>query len=414
MCRGITTSMTLSALRLSKSVRRFRRTNRLLVEPTLRQPPRSPAKLPGVPRRVAHVTPLYFDEQSYLGGGERYVMNLARALRQVAGDEWLVDIVSYGPAPQTLQLEYGILLRILPVARPPRHPLDAVSWGLPGAIRNVDIVHVHQPFTRSGETAVLAAKVYGKPVCLTDLGGVASRVGFSLGIVELADSIVAISEFSASLFQTTTPIDVIRGGVDDDFFAPPRRAPSRDRFLYVGRLLPHKGIDRLLTALPRGIPLTICGRPYHEEYYAVLRKLARGKDAEFILSADDSGLRELYRRAWAVVLPSVYVDFFGNPQVAPELMGLTLLEGAACGTPGICSRVGGAPEFIRDKRTGFIFKGVADLSAHLHRLAEDVDLVSRLGRAARQMVEDEYGLGAVGHQIADVYTRLCEPATVEA
>ena len=275
-------------------------------------------------------------------------------------------------------------------------------------------MHVHQPFTRSGETAILAAKVYDKPLCITDLGGVASRLGASLGSVELADEVVAISEFSASLFQTPTPVSVIAGGVDDDFFSPPRRSPSKDRFLYAGRLLPHKGIDRLLTALPRDVPLVVCGRPYHDDYYAVLRRLARGKDVEFAVTADDVAVRELYRRSWAVVLPSVYVDFYGNAHVAPELMGLTLLEGAACGTPAICSRVGGAPEFVRHQETGFVFDGLADLRRYLEALRADAALVARLGAAGRQMVEDEYGLLPVGRKVADVYRRLRSAVPVPA
>ncbi len=64
--------------------------------------------------------------------------------------------------------------------------------------------------------------------------------------------------------------------------------------------------------------------------------------------ADDATIRDLYHRSWATVLPSVYQDCFGGNHVAPELMGLTLLESMASGTPAICSRVGAMPEFVRE------------------------------------------------------------------
>ena len=38
------------------------------------------------------------------------------------------------------------------------------------------------------------------------------------------------------------------------------------------------------------------------------------------------------------------------PRTAPELLGLTLLESMACGTPVVCTNVGGMPEFVEDER----------------------------------------------------------------
>ena len=353
------------------------------------------------------MTPLYFAERSYVGGGERYVANLARAVSRAAEGRSTIDIISYGSFAQTSRLDRGVALKVLPTAREPRHVLDAVSWEIGDVIREADVVHVHQPFTRSGELAIVAAKLLGKPVCVTDLGGVASRLGLSLGILELVDEVIALSRFSRSLFHTTTPVSVIKGGVDDEFFFPPADGKARrDRFVYVGRLLPHKGVDRLLLALPRDLPLTICGRPYSEDYYRLLQKLAVGKEVEFRLTATDTELRALYRRAWAVVLPSVYVDVFGKSYVAPELMGLTLLEGAACAAPAICSRVGGLPEFVIDGKTGFVFDSLPDLRRRLRTLARDADLVARLGAEGQKLVMDEYGLNAVGTRILARYEEV--------
>ena len=221
-----------------------------------------------------------------------------------------------------------------------------------------------------------------------------------MGSMDLVDRIIPQSDFGATVFRTKSPIRVIKGGVDGGFFTPPEHRPRRDRVLFVGRLLPHKGVDRIIDALPAELPLTISGYPYHPEYDRYLRERARGKQVEFTFvrpgDGGDEVIRDLYRRAWVNILPSVYHDCYGNSYSAPELMGLTLLEAMGCGTPAICSRVGGMPEFIRHGETGFIFDETEELAGYLRQLAGDPALVERMGREARRAVEQEFDLRVVG------------------
>jgi glycosyltransferase involved in cell wall biosynthesis len=356
-------------------------------------------------RKIAYLTPLYFDEESCLGGGERYPLNLAIGVVEGSGGAVSVDIISYGSRALERVLRPGVTLRVLKAANRPRNPLDVVSWDLPAAVAGADLVHVHMIYTRSNEMGVLVAKQQGKPVVMTDHGGLSSTLGLDLGILELADRIIAYSDFGASLYPTRRPIEVIKGGVDGGLFTPPEpgRRPARDRVLYVGRLLPHKGIDTLIEALPPELPLTVCGRPYHDAYFQRIRALAQDKRVEFVTDGDDATILDLYRRAWVNVLPSVYRDCFGNSHVAPELMGFTLLEAMACGTPAICSRVAAMPEFVRDGETGFVYDTPRELTARLLNLAGDPDLVERLGGRARQAVDEEFDLRVAGRKYLDVY-----------
>jgi glycosyltransferase involved in cell wall biosynthesis len=132
---------------------------------------------------------------------------------------------------------------------------------------------------------------------------------------------------------------------------------------------------------------------------------------DFVLDADDALLRRLYWRAWALVLPSVYRDCFGRAYVAPELMGLTLLEAMACGTPAVSSEVGALPEFVRHRETGYVFRSLAELRQRLRRLAADPDLVATLGAEARRVTIAEYGLESVGKKILHVYRALTSGGT---
>ncbi|MEW4568461.1 glycosyltransferase family 4 protein [Tautonia sp. JC769] len=360
-------------------------------------------------RKVAFLTPLYFDEASCLGGGERYATNMAAGLVEATGGRYEVDLISYGVAPARRELRPGVSLRVLPVARRPDNPLDAVSWDLPAAIAEADLVHVHMAFSRSGEFGLLSARQQRKPTCASDHGGHSSWLGASLGSLELADRIVAYSSFGASLFRTPTPVVVIRGGVDAARFAPPEPRPPRDRVLYVGRLLAHKGIDRLIAALPPELPLTVCGRPYDPDYFALLRRLSAGKDVTFVTDADDAAVRDLYARAWCNVLPSVYVDCYNRRYRAPELMGLTLLEAMSCEAVPVASRVAAMPEFIKPYQSGYLFDTPDELTALLRRLANEPETVAQVGQEARREVLRAFDLTVAGAKLAALYDELLTP-----
>jgi glycosyltransferase involved in cell wall biosynthesis len=359
-------------------------------------------------RKIAYLTPLYFDAKSCLGGGERYPLNLAAGLVHASGGACQVQLISYGEEPFEKPLRPGVTLRVLRIDSRAPLRLNLLSWELPEAIADADLVHFHMLWAMSTEMGLVLAKQQHKPICATDHGGYTSVVGLNLGMLELVDRVVAYSSFGAGLLQTQTPIEIIRGGVDGDLFTPPppELRPPRDRVLYVGRLLPHKGIEHLIEAMPPDLLLTVCGRAYHAEYFERLQRAAEGKRVEFVTDADDAVILDLYRRAWVNVLPSVYRDCYGYNHPAPELMGFTLLEAMACGTPAICSRVGGMPEYVRDGETGFIFDSLPQLTQRICLLAGDSALADRMGMRARKVIEEEFDLKVAGRRMLALYGSL--------
>ena len=119
----------------------------------------------------------------------------------------------------------------------------------------------------------------GGAVVTTDhgLGG-----GGWLGLLPaLFDRFLTVSRFSAEVLGVPAHrTRVVYGGADEQRFAPD---PDRRRggVLFVGRLTPHKGIDRLIRALPDRARLTVAGtgghdaRPPERDYPDLLRRLAR-------------------------------------------------------------------------------------------------------------------------------------------
>jgi glycosyltransferase involved in cell wall biosynthesis len=142
--------------------------------------------------------------------------------------------------------------------------------------------------------------------------------------------------------------------VDTTKFCPDNSITRDDTVLFVGRLLPHKGIDDLMRAVPDDMRLEIIGRPFDDRYQQDLLKLAEGKNIVFRTQCDDEDLVDAYRRALCIVLPSVYRTMYGQETTIPELLGQTLLEGMACGTPAICTNVASMPEIVSEGVTGFI------------------------------------------------------------
>lgn len=358
--------------------------------------------------RIALVTPMHFGAHAYVGGGERYPLNLARGL--LAADPQVhVDLIGVGTPSRVFSPQPRLVVHVLPVAAQGSDPLDHVASGIGEVLEDADFVHVHQAFTRASQIAILVAKFLGKPLAVTDHGAITNQIERAVGYLDLVDLFIFQSEFAAAQVTGGRARVTIPGGVDDHFFRPAPQPVEREFVLFAGRLLPHKGIDRMLSALPADLPCVVVGRPYDPAYARYLKALAARRDVKFIYDADDLVLRDLYRHAWAAVLPSVHRDAWGGVYQSPELMGFTPLESMACGTPAIVSTAAALPEFVRDGETGFVFGGLAELAGRLEELSSGETSADELGGRARAVIEAEYSLTVVGERIRRAYAGMRGP-----
>ena len=354
--------------------------------------------------RVAFTTPATFEEVS--GGGERYVLNLARGVARASAGAVEVEVVVPGERSSRQAVDEGVWLRSCRVEPSTVGYGSAVSWELIEAALAADLIHVHQVFTLLGESMVLAARGSRRPVCVTDHGGWVSTAGRELGLLQLADAVVAYSRFGAAALGTSQPVAVVEGGVDTRFFSPGEPERPREHVLFVGRILPHKGVDVLVRACPRQLRLVIAGTAPDPEYLEEVERLARDRSVTFVLDGSDEQIRDLYRGALAIVAPSVQMDLRGHYHAHPELMGLTMLEGMACGAPAVCLRTGALPEYVEQDVTGFIADDEAGLGECLAQLAADPARGRRMGIAARERVSTAWDLGAAGSRLLDLYRQL--------
>jgi glycosyltransferase involved in cell wall biosynthesis len=339
--------------------------------------------------RVIHVAPTVFGPDGLYGGGERYPLELARALAA----EVDCELVTFGPRPGRWREPAGLRVRVLrPLGRLRGHPAQPVTPLLPPALAGAQIVHAHQFRSVPSRLAAVTARARGAATAVTDHGLPGRTWG---GLVHrLFDRYLTVSRFSAEVLGAPPArTEVIYGGADPRRFAP-QPGGDRDGVLFVGRLTPHKGVDRLIRALPAGAGLRIVGsgghdpRPPERDYPDLLRRLAEGRDVRFLGPVSEEDLPGLYRRAAVLAMPSVDRTCYGRPVPVSELLGLTALEAMASGTPVVASRIGGLAEVVVDGETGFLVEpgDLAALHDRLALLVSDRRLAARLGANARDLV----------------------------
>jgi glycosyltransferase involved in cell wall biosynthesis len=146
--------------------------------------------------------------------------------------------------------------------------------------------------------------------------------------------------------------------------------------------------------------------PPERAYPELLQRHARDKMVVFAGALPDADLPAVYRSARVLVLPSVELTCYGKPVAVSELLGLSLLEAMASGTPVIASRVGGVPEIVRDGETGFLVPpgDVAELRDRLRQIQGDPALARRLGDNARQDVLERFTWRAVAERCLAGYS----------
>ena len=355
------------------------------------------------------MAPSAFGPQGLYGGGERYPLELARALAA----EVDCELITFGPRPGRWRAHGGLCVRVLrPLAWLHGHPAQPVAPLLPAALAGAEIVHAHHFRSVPTRMSAVTARILGAATAVTDHGLPGRTWG---GLVHrLFDRFLAVSRFSAQLLAAPPArTQVIYGGADPRRFAPGPTA-DRDGVLFVGRLTPHKGIDQLVRALPAGAALRIAGSSGHDphpperDYPALLRRLAQGRDVTFLGPVPDRDLPELYRRAAVLALPSVDRTCYGRHIPVPELLGLAALEAMASGTPVVASRIGGLAEVVVDGETGFLVQpgDTAALADRLERLMSDRRLAARLSANARDLVMERFTWQACAKRCLTAYEAL--------
>lgn len=354
--------------------------------------------------RVLHMVPALFGaDDGIIGGAERYALDLARHMSV----ETPTTLVSFGDRER---LETLGQLKIHVIGNPwyvRDQRTNPVALSLVSELRKADVIHCHQQHVLASSLAAFVGKLSGRRVFVSDLGGGGWDVSGYVRTDRWYRGHLHISEYSRRVFGHAEKAwaHVILGGVDTEKFAPDETVLRDDTVLFVGRLLPHKGINDLVSAIPSDVPLELIGQRHEARFLEDLRLLAKGKQVSFRHDCDDAALVHAYRKASCVVLPSVYKTMYGDFSNVPELLGQTLLEGMACATPVICTDVASMPEVVQHGVTGFVVPASdsAALGEKLRWLREFPHEARIMGRAARERVLGIFTWPRVVRRCLEIY-----------
>lgn len=282
--------------------------------------------------------------------------------------------------------------------------------------RDFDLLHFHAlgpslfaSLPRIGRVPVVVT-VHGLDWRRAKWGALATgalRVG-EITSFAFADRTVVVSQALRDHYRDGHGVaaEYIPNGVD--LPGAPGSDGLRERFgvepgsyaLFVGRLVPEKGVHHLVRAwrrLGRDVPLVVAGGGSHaDEYETRVRALAAG-DRRIVFPGFVGGeeLARLYANARLFVLPS-------------EIEGLSvaLLEAMSFALPVLVSDLPENLEVIDDgEAVGERFRNGddGDLAARVTALLDAPERAASLGRAARAAVERRFVWDRVVDRLDDVY-----------
>lgn len=376
-----------------------------------------------------------------IGGLATHVKHLTEELRNI-GVEIILLTCNYPGAPETERLGNMTVKRVESYTAPTS---DFASWVLLMNINmereavktvkewgRVDIVHAHdwlvakpaisiKHLCRAPLISTIHSTEEGRRHGLhTDYQRMIHQIEWWLTYESW--KVVCCSNYMKEevvrLFNTPSDkILVIPNGVDRNQFNGYsclgdfrlRYAAEKEKIiLYVGRLVPEKGVDVLLGAMPSVLnshpeaKLVVVGEGYYkEELMRIAGQLNIFPKVHFTGYVDDETLKRLYKCASVAVFPSLYEPF-----------GIVALEAMASGVPVIVSDVGGLSEIVENNVNGLKVeaKNSDSLSHAISYLLDNPDEAERLKQNAFKKVIEKYDWKSIAEITRALYLKTLEEA----
>jgi glycogen(starch) synthase len=229
-----------------------------------------------------------------------------------------------------------------------------------------------------------------------------------------ATIIVTVSKYSSKKIVQfynieKTKITIVPNGVDPQKFRPVEGLEKvkhrigidgKQCVLFVGRLIPRKGLHFLMEAAKqvikenKGTVFVIVGDgPLKNHLTSFLKKERLSDNFVFLGDVSDDVLPILYNCADIFTLPSIQ-----------EGQGLALLEAQATAKPVVAFNVGGISEFVLDKQTGLLVKPDSiELANAISNLLSNKSLREKMGHLGREFVCNNFSWDICAQEMLQVY-----------
>ena len=293
---------------------------------------------------------------------------------------------------------------------------SSLSAAIKAALGKYDVIHFHA----EGPCAMLwIPKLFGKR-CIATIHGIdwqrAKWGGFASKYIKFgekvaakyADEIIVLSKGVQNYFMDTynrktvfIPNGVIKPIIREPQLIKEKFGLDKDSyFLFLGRLVPEKGISYLIEAFKQintDKKLVIAGGSSDtDEFLQVLKKIAKD-DERIIFTGFVQGqlLEELYSNAYVYVLPS---DLEGMP--------LSLLEAMSYGNCCVVSDIAECAEVVEDKAVVFPKSNIVQLKEKLQDLCEHPEKVQSYKNSASDFICQKYNWDDVVDRTIALYQGL--------
>lgn len=309
-------------------------------------------------------------------------------------------------------------VKLITVPTPQSKSLNAVVYSFFAALRacfgGYDVIHFHA----EGPAAMcFIPKLFGIRTVVTIHGLDWARSkwgGFATKFLKFgeknaakyADEIIVLSKAVQNYFLETygRKTNYIPNGIEKHTPAEcniikEKYGLEKDGYiLYLGRIVPEKGIHYLIDAYSRletELPLVIAGGSSHSgEYFEELRGKAAGKSIIFTDFVQGNELAELYSNTLIYVLPS---DLEGMP--------ISLLEAMSYGCCCLTSDIAECTEVCADKAVYFKKSDADDLRRALSMLLENRKLIYKYKNSAAEYITEKYNWDEITEKTLELYKK---------
>jgi len=190
--------------------------------------------------------------------------------------------------------------------------------------------------------------------------------------------------------------EILRNPFDASSY--PMQAVPGDYALYFGRLIDEKGVDILVkaAAIAADVPVVVVGDGPDRGRLEKLNQELDCRNVDFVGEKWGKDLDQILAACRYVVVPSLWHENF--PYV--------ILQAFAMGKPVLGSNRGGIPELVENGERGIVYDAEDEhsLARHMNALHADDTEVRRLGKNAKQYVDEEFNDNRFYDRLMDIYT----------
>lgn len=239
----------------------------------------------------------------------------------------------------------------------------------------------------NGKTHAIFAKIF-------------ERIVLRKSTLSIAVSNSLINDIN-KLHAQKNSIRFIPNGVKINHVLNSGKKPATDKFLFVGRLHPVKGLDKLLREFKYALPqvsLDIIGDgPSYNSLRNLVNQLGIGDRVNFLGAMDNHSILEVISSYRALILPSSY-----------ETQGIVLLEANAKGIPVIASDLSAIRESIIHEYNGLLCDPNDSRSfiSAINLMATKPEYANRMGNAGYLHMQSNFGWDKIASKTIGAYQQI--------